>query len=284
MLLDFEWTAFNPAAEPWVPGPSRALSAWQGVAGLPEPEVLGAVVEGGAPLGFELHVRRGGEERWFQARAVKQGDGFALWLSDRTEAHERERVLREALGRAHEALEQERKAREREAYLSLALETAHMVTWEWSEARGSFSLSANAEDFFGAPPEGLGNTVEWLLGRAQPEERVRIAEPSRGCAPRRGRMPSSSRARGRTARCTPTRWWGSPSTRRACRCACWAWPWTSPRACARRRRCARPRSATARRRSPPTTCSGSGCRPRATSTGARPATGCSATTPRRWGT
>ncbi|WP_395852747.1 PAS domain-containing protein [Cystobacter fuscus] len=176
VLLDFEWTAFNPAAEPWVPGPSRALSAWQGVAGLPEPEVLGSVVEGGAPLGFELHVRRGGEERWFQARAVKQGDGFALWLSDRTEAHERERVLREALERAHEALEQERKAREREAYLSLALETAHMVTWEWSEARGSFSLSANAEDFFGAPPEGLGNTVEWLLGRAQPEERVRIAE------------------------------------------------------------------------------------------------------------
>jgi PAS domain S-box-containing protein len=175
-LLDFQWRALNPAAEPLVRGLSRALSAWSGVDGMPTPGMLREVVDGGASLSFELHVRGGSGERWFRARALKQGDGFELWLSDWTDAHEKQRSLLKALERERRALERERKAREREAYLSLALEAAHMVTWEWSEERGTFSLSANAESFFGEPPDGLGNTVERFLHLAHPEERLRIAE------------------------------------------------------------------------------------------------------------
>ncbi|MET0402861.1 MAG: PAS domain-containing sensor histidine kinase [Cystobacter sp.] len=175
-LLDFQWTLFNAAAEPWLTGLARELSAWRGVEGVPSLETLSEVVRGGSPLTFVLHLRQGDEGRWFRARAVKRGDGFELWLSDCTEAHAAQHSLRLALAREHEALEQEREARVREAYLSLALEAAQMVTWEWSEARGTLSLSANAESFFGETPGGLGNTLEWLLHRVQPEDRVRITE------------------------------------------------------------------------------------------------------------
>ena len=44
-LLDFQWTAHNPAAAFLVAGLSRLLSGWQGVVGMPERGVLGALVD-----------------------------------------------------------------------------------------------------------------------------------------------------------------------------------------------------------------------------------------------
>ncbi|WNG51290.1 PAS domain-containing protein [Archangium minus] len=168
-LLDFQWTAFNPAAEPFVEGQGRALSAWRGVEGLPERGILGGVVEGGTPLTFELHGQVAGAERWFRARAVKQGDGFALWLSDITESHAQLRSLREEL-------ERERAARAREEHLRLALETARMVTWEWSSARRTLLWSSNADVFFGWPLGSVADTPERFLDGVLPEERSLVAE------------------------------------------------------------------------------------------------------------
>jgi PAS domain S-box-containing protein len=168
-LADFQWMACNAAAEPLLRGQGRPLSAWRGLEGLPEREALRRVVEQGEALTFELGGPLDGRERWFQARVLKHGDGFELWLSDFTQAYVERRSLREAL--AHE-----RAVREREAYLSLALETARMVTWEWSEAEAAFRLSANAESFFGLPLGTLGHSFERLLERVAPEERAHIAE------------------------------------------------------------------------------------------------------------
>ncbi|MGZ3459408.1 MAG: PAS domain-containing sensor histidine kinase [Archangium sp.] len=170
-LLDFQWTALNPVAEALVEagGLGRSLSAWGGVEGLPERAALGRVVDTGAPLSFEVHGRVGGVERWYRARAVKHGEGLALWLSDCTEAHEERRSL-------CEELERERAARAREEHLRLALETARMVTWEWSEARLALRWSPNADAFFGHPSEGLGDTLERFLYLVHPDERARVAE------------------------------------------------------------------------------------------------------------
>jgi PAS domain S-box-containing protein len=171
-LLDFQWTDLSPEAEALVEGLGlgRALSTWSGrLEGLPERSALGSVVDSGTPLSFEVYGHLGGVERWYQARAVKHWEGFALWLLDSTEAHAEQRALREAL-------EQERAARAREEHLRLALETARMVTWEWSEARRTLLWSPNAEAFFGQPPGGLGDTLAHFLERALPGERARVAE------------------------------------------------------------------------------------------------------------
>ena len=168
-LVDFQWRVLNAAAEPLLRGLGPRLSAWRSLRGLPEWEALRRVVDEGVPLSFELGGHLDGGERWFQARALKHGDGFALWLSDFTRAHAERGALREALA-------QERATREREAYLNLALETARMVTWEWCEAEGSFQLSANAESFFGLPEGTLGHSLERLLERVAPGERAHIAE------------------------------------------------------------------------------------------------------------
>ncbi|QRK10285.1 PAS domain-containing protein [Archangium violaceum] len=169
VLLDFQWTSLNPAAEPFVEGLGRALSAWRGVEGLPERSTLGEVVASGTPLTFELCGRVAGARRWFRARAVKHGDGFALWLSDITEAHAQLCALREEL-------ERERAARAREEHLRLALETARMVTWEWSSARRTLLWSPNADVFFGWPPGSVADTPERFLDGVLPEERSRVIE------------------------------------------------------------------------------------------------------------
>ncbi|HYO59512.1 sensor histidine kinase [Archangium sp.] len=174
-LLDFLWTALNPAAEALVDGLGlgHALSTWgRGLEGLPERGALGQVVGTGAPLSFEVRCRPGGVERWYRARAVKHGEGFSLWLSDITEVHAERRSLREAL-------EEERAARAREEHLQLALATARVAAWEWSEARRSLRWSPNADAFFGHPPGGPGDTMERFLERVVPDERARVAEAFR---------------------------------------------------------------------------------------------------------
>jgi len=168
--LDFRCQTLNAAAEALMGGWGPTLSGWSELEGLPEHAALVRMMEGGSPLGFEVHTLQDGHARWFQARAVPHADGFALWLCDVTQAHAERRALRDALAR-------ERLAREREAYLNLALDTARMVTWEWAESRGAFTLSPNAESFFGLPPHALGEkSLEVLLGRVQAEERAHIAE------------------------------------------------------------------------------------------------------------
>jgi PAS domain S-box-containing protein len=149
-LLDFHWTALNPAAETLVNSldVERALSSWGGaVEGLPERVSLAQVMDGGTPLSFEVHCRPGGEERWYQAKAVKHGDGFSLWLFDDTQAH-----------------------------LWPALEAAGVVTWEWSSARRTVFWSPNADAFFGHPPGGPGSTLASFLACVHPEDRTRVAE------------------------------------------------------------------------------------------------------------
>ncbi|WP_204485261.1 ATP-binding protein [Archangium primigenium] len=169
-LLDFHGRVFNEAATRLVSGWGPALSTWSALEGVPSLGALGRVVDGEPSLTFEVGLRRGEAlERWFLARAVKREDGVELWLSDVTEAFAERRSLREALAR-------ERLAREREAYLGLALETARMVTWEWSEARGAFTLSDNAASFFGQPRDDVGNSLDQLLRNVRPEERAQIAE------------------------------------------------------------------------------------------------------------
>ncbi|MFY0527909.1 PAS domain-containing sensor histidine kinase [Archangium gephyra] len=172
VLLDFQWTALNPAAEALVRGLGLgpSLSTWgDGLKGLPERGALVGLVDTGAPLSFEMRGRLEGTERWYRARALKRGDGFSLWLSDITDVSAERRSLREEL-------EKERAARAREEHLRLALETARMVTWEWSEARLTLVWSPNAEAFFGHPPGGLGDTMESFLEQVLPGERTRVAE------------------------------------------------------------------------------------------------------------
>ncbi|QRN98292.1 PAS domain-containing sensor histidine kinase [Archangium violaceum] len=169
---DFQWRALNPAAEALVNGLGlgRALSSWSGVVeGLPGWEALSQVVEAGTPLTFEAHLGAGTAERWFQAKAVKHGDGFSLWLLDITESRVERRSLREEL-------ERERAVRAREEHLRLALETARMVTWEWSAGSRTLTWSPNASAFFGQPEGVPGPTTESFLGCVHPDERTRVSE------------------------------------------------------------------------------------------------------------
>jgi signal transduction histidine kinase len=74
------------------------------------------VVETGEPYTTELYCRPGGTELWWQATAVRHGDGFALWLRDVTQARLEERRAREALALAlvrEERMEAEAEYRER---------------------------------------------------------------------------------------------------------------------------------------------------------------------------
>ncbi|HEX8434480.1 sensor histidine kinase [Archangium sp.] len=171
-LLDFQWMVLNPAAEVLVRdlGLDCSLSSWDAVVeGLPTRGALSQVVEQGHPLTFELGCRPGGAERWFRAQALKQGDGFSLWLFDITGVHATQRSL-------HETLEREQALRAREEHLRLALETAGMVTWEWSEARRSVIWSSNVDVFFGQPPGRTGDSLASFLACVHPNDRTRVAE------------------------------------------------------------------------------------------------------------
>ncbi|HZH76869.1 MAG TPA: PAS domain-containing sensor histidine kinase [Archangium sp.] len=168
-LLDFQWVTLNPAAEALVRalGLGRELSSWaRGMEGVPELAAFGRVVEQGRSLSFELGCRLEGGAWWFRAQTLRQGEGFALWLFDDTEAHEERRSLREAL-------EREQALQAREEHLRLALETAGMVAWEWSAQRRSIVWSSNASSFFGLTP---GASLKGFLACVHPDERTRVSE------------------------------------------------------------------------------------------------------------
>lgn len=184
-VSDFRWRALNPAAEALVgeleavPGGSR----WEeGVAGLLDVEAGARVVETGWPHRGEVRCQLRGGERRFHATLVRQGDGLALWLEEVTEPREEVWRLREELARerearvrAEEALAARREPSAREEQLLLALETARMVTWEWTRERRTVTWSAHADAFFGQPPGGLGDTLGGFLACVYPEDRARVA-------------------------------------------------------------------------------------------------------------
>jgi PAS domain S-box-containing protein len=179
-VLDFQRTTFNAAAEDVVRdwGLDARVSRWPagGARGL-ELEDCVRLATTGVPLSVPLRVRRGGVEARFHAVAVQEGEGFALWLlppSDADAPGPREALAREqeARARAEGALED---ARAREELLRLALSTARMVAWEWTEARRAVTWSQDADAFFGQPPGTLGSSRASFLSCVVAEDRARVA-------------------------------------------------------------------------------------------------------------
>ncbi|XXF77678.1 PAS domain-containing protein [Myxococcaceae bacterium GXIMD 01537] len=182
---DFRWTALNPAAEALVrelegvPGGTR----WeQGVSSLLDVSAGMQVLATGQPHVGELRCRLQRGEVLFHTTVVRQGEGLALWLQEVLDVRQESRRLREELARersarlrAEEALQAEREPSAREEQLRLALETARMVTWEWTRERRSVRWSAHADAFFGQAPGGLGNTLGGFLACVLPSDRERVA-------------------------------------------------------------------------------------------------------------
>ncbi len=156
-VLDFQAQSHNEAAgdvvRDWGLGPR--LSRWplEGVLGLALEDCVG-LVSTGVPLSVPLRVRRAEVDACFQAVAVPEGDGFALWL------------LPPGGGGA---------PREREELLRLALSTARMVAWEWTETRRAVTWSEEADAFFGQPPGTLGTSLPGFLACVVAEDRARVA-------------------------------------------------------------------------------------------------------------
>jgi signal transduction histidine kinase len=108
-LIAFHCVSWNPAAEARarMEEPGGGLPRWvealEGLLGMAD---CARVVETGEPFTAELHLRTREHEVWWSATAVRQGDGFALWLRDVT-------GTRREVCRAHEALERARAREER---------------------------------------------------------------------------------------------------------------------------------------------------------------------------
>lgn len=116
--MDFRCVAGNLAAEAQARLEEEGgLVRWaEGLERMLERAACARVVETGEPYTAELYCRPGGRECWWQATAVQQGDGFALWLHDVTEVRLEERRSREALALAlvrEERMEAEAEYRER---------------------------------------------------------------------------------------------------------------------------------------------------------------------------
>jgi PAS domain S-box-containing protein len=182
-VLDFQWTSYNAAAgdvvRDW--GLDAHLSHWpaDGVSGLEVEDCVRLGVTG-VPLSVPLRVRCEGFDARFQAVAVKEGEGFSLWLLPPVE--EDARALRETLEREREArrraeaaLEGASALRAREELLRLALATARMVAWEWTEARRAVTWSQEADAFFGQLPGTLGSSLPGFLSCVVVEDRPRVA-------------------------------------------------------------------------------------------------------------
>jgi signal transduction histidine kinase len=118
-LLAFRCVGGNPAAEECASAesPEGGLARWvETLQGRLELSACQQVVTTGEPYTTELHRRSGGQETWWRATAVKDGDGFALWLRDVTGERLAERDTREALEQAQareERMEEEAEFRER---------------------------------------------------------------------------------------------------------------------------------------------------------------------------
>jgi PAS domain S-box-containing protein len=149
-VLDFQCAFLNPAAEDVVRdwGLEPRLSRWHegGVGGL---EVADCVRVGttGVPLAVPLRVRREGVDAHFQAVALKEGEGFALWLLPPVEEdaqalrEEREALVEEDAQALREALVEEDAQALREACEALGEQDAQALR-EACEALGEQDAQA----------------------------------------------------------------------------------------------------------------------------------------------
>jgi signal transduction histidine kinase len=118
-LLAFRCVAWNPATETRFRAysPGCDMARWvEAVEDQLDLLACARVMETGEPYMTELYCPLCDEETWWQATVVRQGDGFALWLRDVTQARQEERRAREALKRARareEHMEVEAEFRER---------------------------------------------------------------------------------------------------------------------------------------------------------------------------
>lgn len=122
-LIHFHYAGGNPAGEAWTRAASHEGGAarWaQSLADGLERAACTRVVETGEPYTLELCCPLGEQERWWQATAVRHGDGFALWIRDVTEARLEERRAWEALAQAQEREERLRaEAEGRERFIDI---------------------------------------------------------------------------------------------------------------------------------------------------------------------
>lgn len=110
-LRDFTGTSLNAAAEALVrtfrlgrQHPLWTLPDSGSPPGLLDFAALARVVETGEPYSRDLRLRGGaGGEAWYRATAVKESDGFALWLAEAPPLRETEGALLEALAQEREA-------------------------------------------------------------------------------------------------------------------------------------------------------------------------------------
>ncbi len=162
-VLDFQEVSRNEAAEDlvrdWGLGPRVSRWPLEGVLGLGL-EDCARLFSTGVPLSVPLRVRRADVDvdARFQAVAVREAEGVALWLLPPP---------------AEDAEAQGLRAREE--LLRLALSTARMVAWEWTEARRAVTWSQEADAFFGQPPGTLGTTLPGFLSCVVAEDRARVA-------------------------------------------------------------------------------------------------------------
>ncbi|MBN1205149.1 MAG: HAMP domain-containing histidine kinase [Myxococcaceae bacterium] len=159
-LLTFHCVAWNAAAEARarLEEPDGGLSQWvealEGLLGMAD---CARVVNTGEPFTAELHLRTHEREVWWQATAVRQGDGFALWLRDVTSTRGEECQAREALERARareERMEEEAEFRER---------FIGMLAHDLRNPLNAITLSAQTLSRYGpltAMQRGLGQRIE----------------------------------------------------------------------------------------------------------------------------
>jgi signal transduction histidine kinase len=115
-LLTFRCVGGNPAAEARAEVRAGVARWAESLDGILERAACVRVIETGEPYTTELCCPLGARERWWQATAVRHGDGFALWIRDVTEARLEARRAWEALARAQdreERMEEEAECRER---------------------------------------------------------------------------------------------------------------------------------------------------------------------------
>ncbi|MBJ6763720.1 PAS domain-containing protein [Myxococcaceae bacterium JPH2] len=184
-VLDLRWTSLSPSAEVLVEALDlgRDVSGWVRE-GIPLVDVAACarVVRTGVPHVAPWRCPLGATEGDSQVVVVRHEQGLALWLVSQEGPRQGAPAPRESLEVALAARREAEEARAlahslqaREELLRLALETARMVAWEWTEARRSVTWSADAEAFFGQSPGTLSTTLAGFLPCILPDDRPRVS-------------------------------------------------------------------------------------------------------------
>ncbi len=120
----------------------------------------------------EFTLLAGGEEMpvYLSVNAIEE-DGRPVLCLIATDLRGQKRS--EALAAA------EKRARENEERLRLALEGGKLGVWDWDFRSGSFTLDERCRRIFGLPPHAAV-TLEGLASRLHPEDRQRVLDAVRG--------------------------------------------------------------------------------------------------------